>query len=104
MTADQLSQVQEYAMYLFSEDQIALILEIDLAEMQQPAAIRAMNRGRLIAEAAVRKSILQMAQAGSSPAQKQFIELAARAQTLLAPPRELTDTAPAKKGLDFSDC
>ena len=60
---------------MFSKEEIAVILEIDPAELavllqdQDNPVFRAFQRGRLKREAEVRKGIFDLAQNGSSPAQ-----------------------------------
>ena len=60
---------------MFSKEEIAVILEVDPAELvvllqdQDNIAFRAFQRGRLKREAEVRKGIFDLAQNGSSPAQ-----------------------------------
>ena len=60
---------------MFSKEEIAVILEVDPAELvvlvqdQDNPVFRAFRRGRLKREAEVRKGIFDLAQNGSSPAQ-----------------------------------
>ena len=60
---------------MFSKEEIAVILEVDPAELavllqdQDNPVFRAFQRGRLKREAEVRKGIFDLAQNGSSPAQ-----------------------------------
>ncbi len=79
-----LAEIEENAMLQFKPDDIALIVEIDKAKFLggDPAATRAYNRGRLLAEAEVRKSIRDSAKTGSGPAQKHFMQLADRNKLL----------------------
>jgi len=78
-------QIEEWAQLQFSEDDIQFALGIDndkfddaLDDDDHPWSL-AIRRGRLKAEASVRKSILTMAQQGSTPAQKQFIDIIEKA-------------------------
>jgi hypothetical protein len=78
-------QIEEWAQLQFSEDDIQFALDIDVEKFDEaldddthPWTI-AIRRGRLKAEASVRKSILTMAQQGSTPAQKQFIDIIEKA-------------------------
>lgn len=64
------TEQESLATLQFSRDEIALITGA-------PTDEHAFLRGTLIAQAEVRKSILQMAKQGSSPAQKQFLDLVA---------------------------
>jgi hypothetical protein len=60
---------------MFTREEIAVILEVDVAELKsllqdrESPALRAFQRGRLKREAEVRKGIFDLAQNGSSPAQ-----------------------------------
>ncbi len=66
---------------MFSKEEIAVILEVDPAELvvllqdQDNQAFRAFQRGRLKREAEIRKGIFDLAQVGSSPAQTLAIKL-----------------------------
>ena len=67
-------QIEEFAQLQFTDDEIAQIMETDVSDLTAEFAAN-IDRGRLLAEAEVRKSILQMAKQGSTPAQKQLMEL-----------------------------
>jgi len=79
--ADKLNQVEEAAALQFLPEQIAIIVGIDSDELVAEISAKtgplylAYERGHLMAEAEVRKSILQMAKQGSTPAQKQMLDL-----------------------------
>ena len=70
-----ITEVETYASLMFSKEEIAVILEVDPAELvvllqdKDNQAFRAFQRGRLKREAEVRKGIFDLAQNGSSPAQ-----------------------------------
>ena len=70
-----ITEVETYASLMFSKEEIAVILEVDPAELavllqdQDNPVCRAFQRGRLKREAEVRKGIFDLAQNGSSPAQ-----------------------------------
>ena len=70
-----ITEVEQYASLMFSKEEIAIILEVDPAELvvllqdQDNKAFRVFQRGRLKREAEVRKGIFDLAQNGSSPAQ-----------------------------------
>ena len=70
-----ITEVETYASLMFSKEEIAVILEIDPAELavllqdQDNPVLGAFQRGRLKREAEVRKGIFDLAQNGSSPAQ-----------------------------------
>lgn len=72
-------EIVELAMLQFFDDEIAAIMEMDKAELLKKYS-DAIDKGRLLAEAEVRRSILQLAKQGSTPAQKQFLELNAAAK------------------------
>lgn len=67
-------QIEELGGYFFTPDDIAIILQLDLSEFK---GVRfemddfriPYQRGKLLKEAEIRKAILKMAAAGSSPAQ-----------------------------------
>ena len=70
-----ITEVETYASLMFSKEEIAIILEVDPAELavllqdQDNPVFRSFQRGRLKREAEVRKGIFDLAQNGSSPAQ-----------------------------------
>ena len=70
-----ITEVETYASLMFSKEEIAVILEVDLVQLvdlledQDNPVFRAFQRGRLKREAEVRKGIFDLAQNGSSPAQ-----------------------------------
>ncbi len=70
-----ISDIETYASLMFTKEEIAVILEVDPAELKtllqdrENPAFRAFQRGRLKREAVVRKGIFDLAQNGSSPAQ-----------------------------------
>ena len=70
-----ITEVETYASLMFTKEEIAVILEVDPAELvvllqdQDNMAFKAFQRGRLKREAEVRKGIFDLAQNGSSPAQ-----------------------------------
>jgi hypothetical protein len=72
-------EVADLAMLQFTDKEIATIMQMspDVVVNQYGADI---DRGRLLAEAEVRKAVLQLAKQGSTPAQKQFMEMNARAK------------------------
>lgn len=77
---EQLKQIEEFAQLQFLPEQIAIIIGVDETDLQEQIekntpAKKAYLRGQLKAEAEVRKSILDMAKRGSTPAQKQIIEI-----------------------------
>ena len=70
-----ISDIEAYASLMFTKEEIAVILEVDPAELKvilrdsESPAFKAFQRGRLKREADVRKGIFDLAQNGSSPAQ-----------------------------------
>jgi len=70
-----ITEVETYASLMFTKEEIAVILEVDPAELvtlledQDNLIFKAFQRGRLKREAEVRKGIFDLAQNGSSPAQ-----------------------------------
>jgi len=70
-----ISDIETYASLMFTKEEIAVILEVDPAELKillqdrESLSFRAFQRGRLKREAEVRKGIFDLAQNGSSPAQ-----------------------------------
>lgn len=70
-----ISDIETYASMMFTKEEIAVILEVDPAELKamlkerESLAFKAFQRGRLKREAEVRKGIFDLAQNGSSPAQ-----------------------------------
>jgi hypothetical protein len=75
MTEAFIRELENYASLMFTREEIAIILEVDPAELKvilkdgESSASRAFQRGRLKREAEVRKGIFDLAQNGSSPAQ-----------------------------------
>jgi hypothetical protein len=75
-TEEQLMQVQEFAALLFTPAEILIILDLAAQPCDEfctllttPEFTKAFDRGRLLTEAKVRKSILDLAAQGSGPAQ-----------------------------------
>lgn len=74
-------QVEEMAELQFTDAEIATIVgmpEDDLISAHESN----IDRGRLRAEAEVRRAVYQAAKQGSTPAQKQFMDLNARAKRM----------------------
>lgn len=66
MDAETIQEIEELAGYFFDEEQVALITGV---EIDTPEFRKAFKRGSLKSEAEIRKSIIQLAKDGSSPAQ-----------------------------------
>jgi len=73
-----LQMIQELASYQFDPKDIAIVVQIQPEDMtgRDDGATLAYNSGRLLAEAQVRRMLLEMAKAGSGPAQKMILEIA----------------------------
>ena len=71
--------ITELAQLQFTDGEIAIIVQLEAREMVKKHRLD-IDRGRLLAEAEVRKAILTLAKQGSTPAQKQFMELNAKAK------------------------
>lgn len=72
-------KIEELAALQFTTEEIAKIMEMGAKKLLSQFQ-SSIDRGRLMAEAEVRRSILKLAKQGSTPAQKQFIELNAIAK------------------------
>lgn len=75
LTQEQLKQVEEFAAYFFSTEEIAVIMELNqtwcrLMMLKDKSDFKdAYTRGQLRSEAEFRKSVFEMAKKGSAPAQ-----------------------------------
>ena len=77
---NRLEEITELAQLQFSAAEVATIMQLDRSEFEEAmehggAVLEAYERGRLMAVAEVRKAVLTQAKQGSSPAQKQMIEI-----------------------------
>jgi len=70
--------VEEMAELQFTDAEIAKIVGFALSDI--PKWRECIDRGRLRAEAEVRRAAFQLAKQGSTPAIKQFVEMNARAK------------------------
>lgn len=80
LTPEQLKEVEDYAGCLFTPGEIAIIMGFDVESCQgllieNKEFKNAYQRGKLISEAAIRKSIIELAQKGSGPAQVLAMQL-----------------------------
>lgn len=80
LSDSQKAQIEELAGCFFTPEDIAIILQLDLTEFngirfQEDDFRISYQRGKLLKEAEIRKAILKMAVAGSSPAQMLAKEL-----------------------------
>lgn len=66
LSEEQVQEVEELASLFFSLDEIELIMGVNA---EDPAFRKAYKRGSLKSEAEIRRSIIQLAKDGSSPAQ-----------------------------------
>lgn len=69
LTPEQLIEIEEFAALHFSNDEIAIIMEVCETKLQCNSAKKAISKGRLKSEAEVWQSIFRLAKQGSSPAQ-----------------------------------
>jgi predicted DNA-binding protein (UPF0278 family) len=67
-------QIEELAQLQFTDEELAKIMQVPVKDFIKKYR-NSIDRGRLLAEAEVRRAILQLAKQGSTPAQKQFMEL-----------------------------
>jgi hypothetical protein len=67
-------QIEEFATLQFTDKEIATVMQLPVMDMVNKFS-KAIDRGRLLAEAEVRKSVYELAKQGSTPAQKQFMDL-----------------------------
>lgn len=81
------AQIAELAELQFTDREIAIIMQLDPEELIDRFS-DAVDRGRLLAEAEVRKSIYRLAKQGSTPAQKQFMTLNEAAKNRALPRNE----------------
>jgi len=63
---EKLAEIEELAGYFFTEEEVQ---EISGTDKSMPGFRKAFRKGSLKAEAEIRKSIIELAKAGSSPAQ-----------------------------------
>ncbi len=84
-----LEEIESLAELQFSPREVAIIVGIDPEDYETEVALAvephalAYIKGQLKAEAEVRKSIFQLAKQGSSPAQKQMMEIITRNKAAL---------------------
>lgn len=75
LTKDQLDEVENLSSYFFSCDEIAIVLDLEPADLEDELlddssdVYRAYQRGKLKSKLELRKSILTLAKQGSGPAQ-----------------------------------
>jgi hypothetical protein len=74
LTIEELAEVEEFAGLFYDLRSVAIILDKDIAGfrseyLKEGALYRAYQRGVLKTESEVRRSIINLAKAGSSPAQ-----------------------------------
>lgn len=74
MTNENSKAIEDFASLQFTDNEIALIMNMDIDDLIDKFRSD-IDRGRLLAEAEVRRAILTMAKQGSTPAQKQFMDL-----------------------------
>ena len=87
-------QIEEMASLQFTDKEIATIVGVEHEQLIREYVLN-VDRGRLLAEAEVRRSMLQLAKQGSTPAQKEFMALNKQAQKgRRTPPRINSGEAP----------
>jgi hypothetical protein len=80
-TDQQLKEIEDYSKLFFSPSDIALIIEVDEEQFLNEIAVKtspagkAFYTGKLLAEVILRKSIFDLAEAGSSPAQNLLLKI-----------------------------
>ncbi len=84
MSEELLKDAQEWAELFFTNEELAMLLDMSpseirlaLEDVDNPLGC-AIKRGRLLSEAELRKSILLLAKRGSSPAQATALQLLQR--------------------------
>jgi hypothetical protein len=80
LTTEQLKQVEELAELFFTPGDIALIIEADKDKFCRSCVLhgkirKAFDKGRLLGEAKIRKSIKELAENGSAPAQQLILKI-----------------------------
>lgn len=79
LTTEQLAEIGSLADKLFSKREICVICRLDYAQaLEHKPFLEAVERARLLREVKLRESILQHAEAGSSPAQTLAVGLLSR--------------------------
>lgn len=84
MTDELLKDAQEWAELFFTNEELAVMLDIPVADLRvaledinSPLG-QAITRGRLLSEAELRRAIISLAKRGSSPAQAVALDLVRR--------------------------
>jgi hypothetical protein len=72
LSEEQLEEITELGSCFFSALEVCEIMELDALG---PSGKKALRKGQLISEASIRKSIIDIAGAGSSPAQTLAMKL-----------------------------
>jgi len=86
MDASNLEAIESMAALQFSLAEVAIICQLEEGDIAaSESATKAFLKGRLQAQAEVRQALLQQARQGSTPALKQFQELADRSEPTLTP-------------------
>jgi len=78
-----LAEIESLAEVQFSVQEVAIITELSVEQVSDGPGAVAYARGKLKAEAEVRRAILTLAKQGSTPAQKQFMDLARQTELRL---------------------
>ncbi|MCK6649176.1 MAG: hypothetical protein L6Q66_05945 [Bacteroidia bacterium] len=69
MTQEQKNSVEDFAGCFFSKSEVATIVGLTADDIKSKDFLDAFEKGKLIKEAAIRKSVIDLAINGSSPAQ-----------------------------------
>jgi hypothetical protein len=86
LSESQLTELELYSSYMFTVEEIAVIIQVNPAELagkikdKASTPYLAFARGRLKMEAELRKSIFDLAKNGSSPAQSYAMKLIEKAK------------------------
>ncbi len=83
MNPETLAEIEDLATLQFSVQEVEIIIDAAPGALADGDGLRAYMRGRLRAQAEVRRSIVSMAKQGSSPAHKQFLALAEQSEPAL---------------------
>lgn len=81
LTKDQLEELQNFSGLLFTVNEIAILLEVDVYELKlalndkNSDEYKKYQKGILLCQAEIRKTQIKMAKQGSTPAFKHIMEL-----------------------------
>ena len=81
LNEEQLKEIEEYAGLMFTIKEIAIIMNLSYSDLKEEVknengnVYLSFKKGRLLIEAKIRKSIFDLAEDGSSPAQSLSLDL-----------------------------